>query len=86
LDVTQGRHGPQAEGYIYNNFSNGAEQMLLAVERVDASGQAVGCSMVWVAGAVAPRDRGYFVTSVPDASAQYRVRVLSFNWEKRRGG
>jgi hypothetical protein len=85
-DVTQGRRGPQVEGYIYNNFSNGAEQMLLAVERVDASGQAVGCSMVWVAGPVPPRDRGYFVAPVPDASAQYRVRVLSFNWEKRRGG
>jgi hypothetical protein len=84
-DVTQGRRGPQVEGYIYNNRGVGAEQMLLAVERVDASGQAVGCSTVWVAGSVPPGDRGYFVTPVPDASARYRVRVLSFNWEKRRG-
>jgi hypothetical protein len=82
-DVTQGRRGPQLEGYIYNNFSAGAEQMLLAVERLDMSGQAVGCSMVWVPGIVQSGDRGYFVTPVPDTNARYQVRVLSFNWSKR---
>ena len=86
-DVTQGPRGPQVEGYIYNNndFSAGADQILLAVERLDASGQAVGCSMVWIAGSVSPNGRGYFVTPVPDADGRYRVRVLSFNWEKRGG-
>jgi hypothetical protein len=82
-DVTRGRGGPQVEGYIYNNFSAGAEQMLLAVERLDASGQAVGCSMVWVPGTIPSDDRGYFVAPVPDPNARYRVRVLSFNWSKR---
>jgi hypothetical protein len=84
-EVTQGRGGPQVEGYIHNYFSAGAEQMLLAVERVEASGQVTGCSMVWIAGTVPPLNRGYFVAPVPDASTRYRVRILSFNWEKRGG-
>jgi hypothetical protein len=83
--VIQGRHGPQVEGYIYNNYFAGAEQMLVAVEQLSPSGQAVGCSIVWVGGTVDPRDRAYFVASVPDASAQYRVRILSFNWAKKGG-
>jgi hypothetical protein len=31
-EVVQGRRGPQVEGYIYNNFFIGAEQMLVGVE------------------------------------------------------
>jgi len=57
--------------------------MLVGVEQLNPSGQAVGCSMVWVSGTVPPEDRAYFVAAVPDASAKYRVRVLSFNWMKR---
>ena len=81
--VVPGRRGPQVEGYIYNHFSAGVEQMLVGVEQLNPSGQAVGCSMVWVSGIVPPEDRAYFVAAVPDASAKYRVRVLSFNWMKR---
>jgi hypothetical protein len=73
------------EGYIYNNFWAGAEQMLVGVEELSPSEQVVGCSMVWVSGIVQPRDRAYFVVSVPDASAKYRVRILSFNWTKKGG-
>ena len=81
-EVIQGPHGPQVEGYIYNDYKAGAEQMLVGVEQLGPSGQAVGCLMVRVSGIVPPRDRGYFVTPVPDASAKYRVRILSFNWAK----
>jgi len=84
-EVSQGRRGPQVEGYIYNNYWAGAEQMLLGVEQLSPSGQAVGCSMVWVGGIVQPRDRAYFAASVPDASAKYRVRILSFNWANKGG-
>jgi hypothetical protein len=84
-EVTRGRHGPQVEGYIYNNYFAGAEQMLVAVEQLSPSGQAVSCATVWVTGSVPPGNRAYFATPVPDASAKYRVRVLSFNWEKRGG-
>jgi hypothetical protein len=84
-EVAQGRRGPQVEGYIYNNYFAGAEQMLVAIERLSPSGQAVDCSMVWVGGIVQPRDRAYFIAPVPDASATYRVRILSFNWANKGG-
>jgi hypothetical protein len=84
-EVIQGRRGPQVEGYIYNNYFAGAEQMLVGVEQLSPSGQAVGCLMVWVSGIVEPRDRAYFVAPVPDASAKYRVRILAFNWAKKGG-
>lgn len=84
-EVTQGRRGPQVEGYIYNNFFAGAEQMLVGVEQLNPSGQAVGCLMVWVSGIVEPHDRAYFVAPVPDASSKYRVRILSFSWVNKGG-
>jgi hypothetical protein len=40
-EVIQGRHGPQVEGYIYNNSFGGAEQLLVGVEQLSPSGQAV---------------------------------------------
>jgi hypothetical protein len=84
-EVIQGRHAPQVEGYIYNNYFAGAEQMLVAVEQLSPSGQAVACATVWVTGSVPPRNRAYFVAPAPDASAKYRVRILSFNWTKTGG-
>jgi hypothetical protein len=84
-EVIQGRHAPQVEGYIYNNYFAGAEQMLVAVEQLSPSGQAVACATVWVTGSVPPRNRAYFVAPAPDASAKYRVRSLSFNWTKTGG-
>ena len=83
--VFEGHHGPQVEGYIYNNYFAGAEQMLVGVEQLSSSGQSVACATVWVAGSIPPRNRGYFVTPAPDASASYRVRILSFNWTKTGG-
>jgi hypothetical protein len=83
--VTTGRHGPQIEGYVYNDFSTPAEKMLLAVERLDASGQAVACSTTWVSGSVPSDYRAYFAAAVPDASATYRVRILSFSWASKGG-
>jgi hypothetical protein len=84
-EVIQGRDGPQVEGYIYNNYFAGAEQMLVGVEQLSPSGQAVACATVWVTGSVPPRHSGYFVASAPDASAKYRVHILSFNWTKTGG-
>jgi hypothetical protein len=84
-EVTQGRHGPQVEGYIYNNYFTGAEQMLIGVEQLSPSGQTVACATVWVTGSVPQGNRAYFVAAAPDASAKYRVRILSFNWMKTGG-
>jgi hypothetical protein len=85
VEVIQGQQGPQVEGYIYNNYFAGAEQMLVGVEQLSPSGQAVACAMVWVSGSVQPRDRAYFVAPAPDASAKYRARILSFNWTSKGG-
>ena len=78
FDVVEGPRGPQLEGYVFNDYIAGADRILVAVERVSPSGEAVGCAMIWVVGIVQPRDRAYFAASVPDATAKYRVRVLSF--------
>ena len=80
LEVIQGRRGPEVQGYVYNNFIIGADRLLLGIERLSPSGEATGCSMVWVVGVVPARDRAYFSASVLDANAKYRVRILSFNW------
>ena len=84
-EVIQGRQGPQVEGYIYNNYFAEAEQILVGLEQLSPSGQAVACATVWVTGSVPPRNRAYFVAPAPDASANYRVRILSFNWTKTGG-
>jgi hypothetical protein len=72
-------------GYVDNQWKWEAERMRLAIERLDASGQVVGCSEVWVLGSVPAFYRAYFTAAVPDANAQYWVRILSFEW-KARGG
>ena len=79
--LAQGRSGPQLEGYVDNQWKQGADKMRLVVERLDASGRVVGCSEVWV-GMVPAYSRTFFLAAVPDANAQYRVRVLSFDWQK----
>ena len=84
-EVTPGPQGPQVEGYIYNNYFAGTEQMLVGVEQLSPSGEAVACATVWVAGSIPPGNRTYFVAPAPDASAKYRVRILSFNWTKTGG-
>ena len=84
-EVTTGRHGPQIDGYVYNDFWTPAERMVLAVERLDTSGQVVACATTWVIGTVPSDYRAYFVAPVPDASATYRVRILSFSWAIKGG-
>jgi hypothetical protein len=85
-EVTDGPRGPQVEGYIYNDSRMGtAIRMLLAIERLDPAGQPVQCAQVWVSGTVPQDDRAYFAALVPDAGARYRVRILSFDWDKRGG-
>ena len=85
-DVTQDRRGPQVEGYVYNTYGQGAERMILVVERLDPGGQVTDCTQTWVNGTVPPQFHTYFVTPVPDGAAKYRVRVLSFDFLPRGGG
>jgi hypothetical protein len=84
-DVIPGRRGPHVEGYVYNDFGVGAERMRLAVDRVDGADRTVDCVTISVPGAVPPAGRAYFTADVPDASARYRVRILSFDWANKGG-
>jgi hypothetical protein len=85
-DVTQGRRGPQVEGYVYNTYALGAERMILVIERLDPAGQIVDCTQTWLNGTVPPQFHAYFAAPVPDAASKYRVRVLSFDFVARGGG
>jgi len=81
-NIVQGRTGPALEGYVNNRWKMEAAKMQLAVERLDGAGQVVGCSELWIS-SVPPYSRAYFAASVPDSSARYQVRVLSFDWAVR---
>jgi len=83
--ATQNRKGPGIEGYVYNTSSRTAQRVSLKIERVDASGRDVGSSTVWIPGEVPMTDRVYFSASVP-AAANYRVRIISFDWSCEGGG
>jgi len=83
-NIVQRRTGPALEGYVNNLWKMEADKMRLAVERLDGSGQVVDCSELWVPN-VPPYSRAYFAASVPDSSAQYQVRILSFDWAGRGG-
>ena len=82
--IVQRGTGPALEGYVNNLWKEDAEKMRLAVERLDGAGQIVSCSVLWVP-SVPPYSRAYFAASVPDSSARYQVRVLSFGWAGRGG-
>ena len=83
--VTRGPKGTAVDGYVYNHAKRIAEHMRLAIDALDASGDVIGTSTVWVAGEVPMDNRAYFHASVPDAAA-YRVRVLSVDWVIDPGG
>jgi hypothetical protein len=84
-DVTQGRRGPQVEGYVNNTYAQGADRMILVIERLDPAGQIVDCTQTWMNGTVPPQFHAYFAAPVPDGAAKYRVRVLSFDFVGRGG-
>lgn len=77
--------GPIVWGYVYNNTNLPAERMVVQVDALDPSGAVVGSTTTWVPGLVPATYRAYFETRVPEG-AQYRVRVLSFDWTGRGGG
>jgi hypothetical protein len=85
FQVTPSPTRPVVSGYVYNmNPGTPAERMQLSIESLDASGNVIGKSSIWVLGNVPPGNRAYFSASaVPGAS--YRVQVLSFDWGSRGG-
>ena len=56
--------------------------MMLLVEGLDGSGQAVNKTTTWVRD-VPPNNRAFFEVAVPTATA-YRISVQSFDWVEDR--
>ena len=76
------RAGRNLNGYVYNTGNRRAGHMILLVEGLDGSGQAVNKTTTWVRD-VPPNNRAFFEVAVPTAAA-YRVSVLSFDWVEDR--
>jgi len=72
------RAGRNLNGYVYNTGNRRAAHMILLVEGLDGSGQAVTKKTTGVRD-VPPNNRAFFEVAVPTAAA-YRVSVQSFDW------
>jgi hypothetical protein len=80
------KRGPVISGYVYDTFGRTTDNMRLAIETLDASGNVTGTTTIgYVNGTIAPGSRAYFEIAVPAASG-YRVRILSFRWLSIGGG
>jgi len=78
-ETATGRRGAMIAGYVYNTSGMTAERVRLAIDAVDGAGQVTGSTIGQVLGTVPPGNRAYFEIPVREASAAYRVRVLSFD-------
>jgi hypothetical protein len=68
-------------GYVYNDRAGSyATGVRLRVEALDAAGQAVGSTTVYVMGDVPPSNRSYFEVKAPAKAAAFRVTVQSYSW------
>ncbi len=84
-EVGQDRKGrPQIEGYIYNDYMRLANNVVLLVETLDASGQITDRTIGHVSGIVPVFNRTYFIVPLKHAGASYRITVTSYEW--RDGG
>ena len=77
--AANGRRGPVIAGYVYNTAGLTADRVQLAIDAVDGAGKVTGTTIAQVLGTVPPGNRAYFEIPVREASAAYRVRVLSFD-------
>ena len=85
-DVSPASARTTLSGYFYNQRAGyRAEQMLLSIERLDASGNVIGTSNTSVLGGVPPGSRAFFSARVEPA-ASYRIQVLAFEWLIPGGG
>ena len=76
---------PVVSGYVYNMHPGlPADRMQLAIDALDASGNVVNTSSIWILGGVPVGNRGYFSAAVVPA-ASYRVQVLFLDWGKGGG-
>jgi hypothetical protein len=83
--VTTGRHGPVAEGYVYNRYDVHADRVQLTLTPADASGRPLAAVTAYV-GEVPARGRAFFRSPLPPGGAGVTGRVASFTWVPRGGG
>src|SRR5213594_599635 len=74
---------PAIEGYVANKTGYSYRFIVLAVDGTDAAGRPLPTTTFYVNGEVSAGDRIYFKNAVPQAAANYRVTVRSF---ERFGG
>ncbi len=79
FDAHPGPDGTLIDGYVYNQARMSVDRMTLRIEQLDAAGNVVRGTVVWVFGGVRSGSRAYFRSRVADAPS-YRVRVESFEW------
>ena len=74
---------PAIEGYVANKTGYSYRFIVLAVDGTDAAGRPLPTTTFYVNGEVSAGDRLYFKNAVPQAGANYRVTVRSY---ERFGG
>jgi len=74
---------PAIEGYVGNKTGYSYRFIVLAVDGTDAAGRPLPTTTFYVNGEVSAGDRIYFKNAVPQAGANYRVTVRSY---ERFGG
>jgi len=79
FEAHPGPDSTSIDGYVYNQARMSADRMTLRIEQLDAAGNVVRSTAVWLLGGVRSGSRTYFRSRVPDAPS-YRVRVESFEW------
>jgi hypothetical protein len=84
--VSAGRHGPQVEGYVYNEYDAHAIRVLLRIDPLDGSGRPLETRRAYVPFDVPPRGRSFFQVPAPTGTASARVSVESFEWTGRGAG
>ncbi len=84
--VSDGKRGPQLEGYVYNVFDTNAVRLRLRVEPLDGAGRALESRLVSVPLDVPARGRAFFRAPMPAGTASARVSVNDFDWAPRGAG
>jgi len=74
---------PAIEGYVANKTGYSYRFIVLAADGTDSAGGPLPTTSFYVNGEVSPGDRLYFKNAVPQAGANYRVTVRSY---ERFGG
>lgn len=69
-------------GYVHSSRGWHAQNARLQVEALDAAGEVVGKTVVYVNGQIPPFGRAYFTARVL-AGATYRLTLLSVDWRSR---